>query len=126
MQLEIKRRILHDVWKLGEKTITALDALDRLHGPTRGKTSVILTVAGTIAAIAIGAEALVAASAAGATGEAIYADDVPHSTRPPHAGRRQINQPTPDRRRAGRRPVRSRLRARLNLRQLRRERDGAR
>ncbi|MGI5238577.1 hypothetical protein [Dactylosporangium sp. CA-139066] len=54
-ELEIKRRMLTDVWTLGETTIKVLDSLDHFHCPTRGGAAMVFTVVGAIAAIAIAA-----------------------------------------------------------------------
>jgi hypothetical protein len=54
-QLEIKRRMLSDIWTVGEKTIKTLEALDRLHCPTKGTASLTLTIVGAIAAIVVAA-----------------------------------------------------------------------
>jgi hypothetical protein len=56
-QLEIKRRTIYDVWQLGETTIKVLNGLDGWHCPTRGTAAIMLTIAGSIVAVALAAEA---------------------------------------------------------------------
>ncbi|MFG2045538.1 hypothetical protein [Dactylosporangium sp. NPDC048998] len=70
-ELEIKRRMLTDVWTLGETTIKVLDALDHFHCPTRGGAAMILTVIGALAAVAVAAGPVAESLLAAGTGAAI-------------------------------------------------------
>jgi hypothetical protein len=72
-QLDLKQRMLTDVWTVGQTTIKTLDALDRFHCPTRGGAAMIFTVIGAISAIGLAAAgqgllAFVAMASEGAQG----------------------------------------------------------
>jgi hypothetical protein len=56
-QMEIRKRILTDVWETGNTTIKVLDALDAWHCPTRGGAALSLTVVGAVAAVLAAATA---------------------------------------------------------------------
>jgi spore maturation protein SpmB len=53
VQLEINRRIITDIWEIGQKTLKALDGLDSwCPGANSSKTVALMTIGGAIAAVA--------------------------------------------------------------------------